>query len=87
MLRSMTWNMKMPDNRDPQAIGEMMLKLRKGNSKAKFHELADMIENLEVKAFEDKRPDRTKYQRELKRRAEEGDPYAISILAAQDGNL
>jgi hypothetical protein len=82
----MTWNMKMLSDKDPQAVGEMLLKLRESNPKVKFHELADMLEHLEVKPFEEK-PVAKEYQLELKRRAEEGDPYAISMLASQDGNL
>jgi hypothetical protein len=78
----------MPDRRDPEAVGNFLLELRKGNPDMEFHELADLLREVMIREYEaEPQVNAKKYQMELKKRAADGDPYAISLLAAQDGNL
>jgi hypothetical protein len=76
----------MPGVLDPQHLGETMQKLRTLHPSIPFHEIADYAYQETIRPFKDERGLHAKrYQLELKERALAGDPYAISLLAAQDG--
>ena len=78
----------MLDNHDPQHAGEILAHFRKSHPDVPLHELADLMAWEVVRPYqEDKQSHSKKYQLELKQRAADGDLYAISLLAGQDGHV